>query len=92
MKPHFFSADEYLKETFGKKMFRLSLAAGTTCPNRDGTKGYGGCAFCSAKGSGDFAAGRSISVTAQIEEAKKQVMKKMTKNLWKCAKSLNNIL
>ena len=80
MKPHFYSADEYLKEAFGKKMFRLSLDAGTTCPNRDGSKGYGGCVFCSAKGSGDFAAGRSLSVTRQIEEAKSQVAKKLPKN------------
>ena len=80
MKPYFFSADEYLKETFGKKMFRLSLDAGTTCPNRDGSKGYGGCVFCSAKGSGDFAAGRRLSVTVQIEEAKSQVAKKLPKN------------
>ena len=80
MKPQFYSADEYLKETFGKKMFRLSLDAGTTCPNRDGSKGYGGCVFCSAKGSGDFAAGRSLPVTRQIEEAKSQVAKKLPKN------------
>ena len=80
MKPHFYSADEYLKETFGKKMFRLSLDAGTTCPNRDGTKGTGGCVFCSASGSGDFAAGRSFSVTGQIEAAKAQVAKKLPKN------------
>lgn len=80
MKPHFYSADEYLKETFGKKMFRLSLDAGTTCPNRDGSKGTGGCVFCSAKGSGDFAAGRSVSVTRQIEAAKAQVAKKLPKN------------
>lgn len=80
MKPYFFSADEYLKETFGKKMFRLSLDAGTTCPNRDGSKSIGGCIFCSAKGSGDFAAGRSFSVTDQIESAKAQVAKKLPKN------------
>ena len=80
MKPHFYSADEYLKETFGKKMFRLSLDAGTTCPNRDGSKGSGGCVFCSAKGSGDFAAKRSISVAHQIEAAKNQVAKKLPKN------------
>ena len=80
MRPHFYSADEYLKETFGKKMFRLSLDAGTTCPNRDGFKGYGGCVFCSAKGSGDFAAARSSSVTHQIETAKNQVSGKLPKN------------
>lgn len=80
MKPYFYSADEYLKETFGKKMFRLSLDAGTTCPNRDGSKGIGGCSFCSAKGSGDFAAKRTASVTDQIEAAKIQVKKKLPKN------------
>lgn len=80
MKPYYYSADEYLKETFGKKMFRLSLDAGTTCPNRDGSKGFGGCVFCSAKGSGDFAAGRNITMAAQIEEAKTRVEKKLPKN------------
>ena len=80
MKPHFYSADEYLKETFGKKMFRLSLDAGTTCPNRDGSKSTGGCVFCSAKGSGDFAAARSCSATHQIETAKAQTIKKLPKN------------
>ncbi len=80
MKPYFYSADEYLKETFGKKMFRLSLDSGTTCPNRDGSAGYGGCIFCSAKGSGDFAAKRTASVHEQIEAAKSQVQKKLPKN------------
>lgn len=80
MKPHFYSADEYLKETFGKKMFRLSLEGGTTCPNRDGTAGHGGCIFCSASGSGDFAAGRTGSVSEQISVAKLQVKNKLPKN------------
>lgn len=80
MKPYFYSADEYLKETFGKKIFRLSLDGGTTCPNRDGSKGTGGCVFCSAKGSGDFAEHRKTTVTAQIEAAKDQVRKKIPKN------------
>lgn len=80
MKPYFYSADEYFKETFGKKMFRLSLEGGTTCPNRDGTAGYGGCVFCSAKGSGDFAARRTGTVSEQIEAAKAQVKNKLPKN------------
>lgn len=80
MKPYFYSADEYLKETFGKKMFRLSLDGGTTCPNRDGTVGYGGCTFCSTLGSGDFAERRKATVAQQIEAAKKQVQKKLPKN------------
>lgn len=80
MKPYFYSADEYFKETFGKKMFRLSLDGGMTCPNRDGTAGYGGCTFCSALGSGDFAARKADTVSAQIEAAKTQVQKKLPKN------------
>ncbi len=52
---HFNSIGEYLKHKFGCKVIKLSLDAGFTCPNRDGTKGSGGCIFCSADGSGDFA-------------------------------------
>ncbi len=80
MKPYFYSADEYFKETFGKKMFRLSLDGGMTCPNRDGTVGYGGCSFCSASGSGDFAAQRKTTLARQLEDAKAQVKNKLPKN------------
>lgn len=80
MKPYYYSADEYLKETFGKKMFRLSLICGTTCPNRDGAVGFGGCIFCSSKGSGDFAEQQKNTVSEQIEAAKSQVQKKLPKN------------
>ena len=80
MKPYYYSADEYFKETFKKKMFRLSLNCGFTCPNRDGTAGYGGCIFCSAKGSGDFAEPQKETVSAQIEAAKAQVKNKLPKN------------
>lgn len=52
---YFNSIGNYLKERFGCKVIKLSLDAGFTCPNRDGTKGTGGCIFCSAEGSGDFA-------------------------------------
>lgn len=74
------NADEYFKQTFGKKMFRLSLDGGMTCPNRDGHVGWGGCIFCSASGSGDFAAKRCDTVSEQIEQAKSQVAKKLPKN------------
>ena len=76
MKPYFYSADEYFKETFHKKMFRLSLDGGMTCPNRDGKAGTGGCSFCSATGSGDFAARHTGSVEEQIAVAKNQVKNK----------------
>ncbi|MDD3169743.1 MAG: TIGR01212 family radical SAM protein [Eubacteriales bacterium] len=52
---YFNSIGSYLKKRFGCKVIKLSLDAGFTCPNRDGSKGTGGCIFCSAEGSGDFA-------------------------------------
>lgn len=64
------SLDYYLKNTFGEKIYRLSLNAGMTCPNRDGKIDTRGCIFCSAGGSGDFASAPSLSITEQIESAK----------------------
>lgn len=72
----YYSLDYYLKQTFGEKVYRLSLNGGMTCPNRDGTLDTRGCIFCSAGGSGDFAAAPALSVTAQIAEAKKQIRAK----------------
>lgn len=54
MKPYYYSLSEYLKETYGCKMYKLSLSGGMTCPNRDGRIDTRGCIFCSAGGSGDF--------------------------------------
>lgn len=64
------SLDHYFKTTFGEKVYRLSLNGGMSCPNRDGKLGTAGCIFCSAGGSGDFAASPFLSITEQIEEAK----------------------
>lgn len=64
------SLDYELKQTFGEKVYRLSLNGGMTCPNRDGTLDDRGCIFCSAGGSGDFAAAPDLSVHAQILSAK----------------------
>lgn len=72
------SLDFHLKETFGKKVYKLALDGGMTCPNRDGTLGTGGCIFCSAGGSGDFAAPKTHSVKEQVEQAKKRVSGKIT--------------
>lgn len=72
----YYSLDTYLKETFGEKVYRISLNGGMTCPNRDGSKGTRGCIFCSRGGSGDFAADSTLSVTRQISEAKAQVKDK----------------
>lgn len=51
----YYSLDYYCKETFGEKVYKIALNGGFTCPNRDGTIGYGGCIFCSHGGSGEFA-------------------------------------
>lgn len=57
--------DYEMKTLYGEKIYKLALDAGMTCPNRDGTLGVGGCIFCSAGGSGDFAAG-GTDIRAQI--------------------------
>ncbi|MBQ0002181.1 MAG: TIGR01212 family radical SAM protein [Treponema sp.] len=75
----YLSVNEYYRKIFGRKIYKITLDAGCTCPNRDGTRGTGGCIFCSASGSGDFTASRNLSITQQIEEAKKLVQKKINK-------------
>lgn len=72
----YYSLNEYCKQTFGEKVYRLSLNGGMTCPNRDGSLGCGGCTFCSEGGSGDFAASYDISVSTQITDAKARIQQK----------------
>lgn len=67
--------NEYYKEKFGCKVYKLSVDGGFTCPNRDGTKSYGGCIFCSKAGSGDFAES-GTDILLQLENAKKRVEQK----------------
>ncbi len=66
------SANQYYRERFGCKVYKLSVDAGFTCPTRDGTLGHGGCIFCSAKGSGEFAA-TGDDLRQQLEQAKTRV-------------------
>ena len=72
----YYSLNEYCQNTFGDKVYRLSLNGGMTCPNRDGSFGHGGCTFCSEGGSGDFATAYDISIAAQITEAKTRIQQK----------------
>lgn len=72
----YYSLNAYLHHTFGEKVYRLSLNGGMTCPNRDGSIDTRGCIFCSAGGSGDFAAAPSLSVTEQIAQAKTRIQAK----------------
>lgn len=69
---------DYLKETFGCKVYKIALNGGFTCPNRDGKMDTRGCIFCSAGGSGEFAGNPAVSVTEQIEAGKALVSKKIT--------------
>lgn len=73
MSKEYISANAYCRRIFGCKVYKLSLSAAITCPNRDGTVGFGGCVFCSADGSGDFAAPAVLPLNKQIEDAKKRL-------------------
>ena len=69
--------NDYLKDLYGQKVYKISLNAGFTCPNRDGTLGDRGCIFCSAGGSGEFAGDSKKSITKQLEEGKARVAAKV---------------
>lgn len=73
----YYSLNHYLRDTFGDKVYKLSLDGGFTCPNRDGTIDTRGCIFCSKGGSGDFAESRILPITEQIEQGKKRVENKI---------------
>ena len=70
------TVNEYCKQQFGQKLYKLSLDGGMTCPNRDGTLDTRGCIFCSAGGSGDFTPNRTKPIEDQINEAKEKVSAK----------------
>ena len=64
---------DFLREVFPYKVQKISINAGFTCPNRDGTIGARGCIFCAGDGSGAFAADRALDIPQQIEAAKVRV-------------------
>ena len=70
------SLDYEYKKQYGEKIYKVSLNGGMTCPNRDGTIGSGGCIFCSAGGSGDFAADARLSIREQIESQEEKLRTK----------------
>ena len=69
--------NDYYRQKFGCKVYKLSLDAGFTCPNRDGTVGTGGCIFCSGFGGGEFAEGGPEPIAAQLQRAKGRVSEKI---------------
>lgn len=70
------SLDCELKSQFHEKVYRIPLNGGMSCPNRDGTIGSGGCIFCSAKGSGDFAGSALSTITEQLQMGKESLRTK----------------
>lgn len=80
-KKHYHTLDYYLKSKYNKKVFKVPLNASFTCPNRDGKKGFGGCAFCSSVGSGDFAGNPKDDLMVQFETIKSNIEKKWPDSL-----------
>lgn len=72
----YITVNDYCRKVFGCKVYKIALSCSKTCPNRDGTKGTGGCIFCSAGGSGDFAADINDPVSVQITTAIKRLGEK----------------
>lgn len=85
----YYALSDYLKETFGCKVYKIALDGGFTCPNRDGTLDSRGCIFCSGQGSGEFAEKtkgacrgdfsalmEQVDISRQLEEGKKRVAAK----------------
>lgn len=72
----YYSLNYYLRKKFGCKVFKISLDAGFSCPNRDGSISREGCIFCSERGSGDFAGNRDMSICEQFESIKHMMNKK----------------
>ncbi len=68
--------NSYLREQFGCRVQKISVDAGLSCPNRDGSRGRGGCVYCNARGSGTGAAAAGRSITEQLENAKSYLAKR----------------
>ncbi len=76
MKNRFFDLNTYFKNRYGGRVHKISIDAGLTCPNRDGTIDTKGCIFCNAKGSGTGNLAKGYSITEQLEKSKAPVIKR----------------
>ena len=75
-KKRYYSANEFFRNKFSDRIIKIPVDAGFTCPTRDGKISYGGCIFCSERGSGDFAGNRTKTITEQFYEMKEKMSKK----------------
>lgn len=73
----YYSANDFYRSLFGKKVYKIALSSGCTCPNRDGSKAYGGCIFCSSAGSGDFIQSQNESIEMQLEKGREFISSKI---------------
>ena len=71
--------DYFYKNKFNQKVFKVSLNANFSCPNIDGTVGYGGCIYCSKTGSGEFAGNKDDDIVKQFDDIKNMMLKKWPK-------------
>ena len=76
------SIDRYYKAKYGKKVAKISLNGNFSCPNKDGTKGFGGCIYCSASGSGDFAGDKTLDILSQFKQIKTVIDNKWPDSLY----------
>lgn len=72
----YYTYDYYLRRTFGGKCAKIPLDIGCTCPNIDGSRGRGGCIYCSSRGSGDFAAAPTLPIAKQYAAGRERLAKK----------------
>ena len=79
---HYNTLDAYYKNKYGKKVAKISLNSNLTCPNRDGTKGFGGCSYCSVLKSGDFAGKPTDTITTQFNNIKNIMNQKWADSLY----------
>ena len=76
------SIDRYYKAKYGKKVAKISLNGNFTCPNKDGSKGFGGCIYCSESGSGDFAGDKTLDILSQFDQIKTIIDQKWPDSLY----------
>lgn len=76
MQSRYYDFNTYLKQKFGQRIHKITVDAGFTCPNRDGSVSAGGCIYCNAKGSGTGFHAQGVSVTEQLERAKSYIIKR----------------
>ena len=79
---HYNTLSDYYKNKYHKKVSKISINLGLSCPNKDGTKGYGGCTYCSSKSSGDFAGETNLSIKDQFYQVKDVMDKKWPDSLY----------